>query len=135
MQEVRRLIASGPPHPRETGGRRRGGASADDSASRYATARRRQRPWRRRHRPAGSSNAPVGRPLAAPLVPAPLLAGSATSRRCGRRRVLAGAGLALIAGAAAVSLAGAARIGDRLATGRPAWIVLAAGFELLSVLG
>jgi uncharacterized membrane protein YbhN (UPF0104 family) len=49
--------------------------------------------------------------------------------------VLVGAALALVAGAAVVSVFGAARIGDRLATGRPAWIVLAAGFELLSVLG
>jgi uncharacterized membrane protein YbhN (UPF0104 family) len=52
-----------------------------------------------------------------------------------RRRVLVGAALAVVAGAAVVSLSGAAKIGDRLATGRPAWIAVAAGFELLSVLG
>jgi uncharacterized membrane protein YbhN (UPF0104 family) len=49
--------------------------------------------------------------------------------------VLVGATLALFAGAAVVSLSGVAKIGDRLATGRPAWLVVAAGFELLSVLG
>jgi uncharacterized membrane protein YbhN (UPF0104 family) len=49
--------------------------------------------------------------------------------------VLVGAVLALVAAAAVVSLSGAAKIGDRLASGRPAWIALAAGFELLSVLG
>jgi uncharacterized membrane protein YbhN (UPF0104 family) len=52
-----------------------------------------------------------------------------------RRRVLGGAAFALVAGAVVVSLSGAAQIGDRLATGRPLWIVVAAGFELLSVLG
>ena len=52
-----------------------------------------------------------------------------------RRRVLVGVAFALVAGAAVLSLSGAAKIGDRLASGRPVWIVVAAGFELLSVLG
>jgi uncharacterized membrane protein YbhN (UPF0104 family) len=134
MQQVRRLTVPGPPVTREPGGRRRSGASADRSAPYYSGARRR-RPWRRRPRPAGPSNAPVGRPLAAPPVLAPPLPGSATSTRRVRRRVLVGAALAVVAGAAVVSLSGAAKIGDRLATGRPAWIAVAAGFELLSVLG
>jgi uncharacterized membrane protein YbhN (UPF0104 family) len=63
------------------------------------------------------------------------LSGPATSTRRVRRRVLVGAALAVVAGAAVVSLSGTAKIGDRLATGRPAWIAVAAGFELLSVLG
>jgi uncharacterized membrane protein YbhN (UPF0104 family) len=55
--------------------------------------------------------------------------------RITRRRGLVPVVLALLAGAAVVSLSGAANIGDRLATARPGWIILAAAFELLSVLG
>jgi uncharacterized membrane protein YbhN (UPF0104 family) len=43
--------------------------------------------------------------------------------------------IALVVGAAVVSLSGTAAIGDRLASARPAWIILAAAFELISVLG
>jgi uncharacterized membrane protein YbhN (UPF0104 family) len=43
--------------------------------------------------------------------------------------------LALVAGAAVASVVGASAIGGRLAEGRPGWLVLAAGFELVSVLG
>jgi uncharacterized membrane protein YbhN (UPF0104 family) len=43
--------------------------------------------------------------------------------------------IALAVGAAVVSLSGTAAIGDRLASARPAWIILAAAFELISVLG
>src|SRR5258708_36842892 len=71
------------------------------------------------------------RRLTAP-VRGPPLPWSATSTRHVRRRVLVGAALAVVAGAAVVSLSGAAKIGDRLATGRPAWIALAAGFGRLS---
>jgi uncharacterized membrane protein YbhN (UPF0104 family) len=49
--------------------------------------------------------------------------------------MLVAAVLALVAGAAVVTVSGAADIGERLATGRPAWIVLAAAFELMSILG
>ena len=97
--------------------------------------RRRHLPWRRRHPRAAPSDARVRVPLSAPSTLAPLLPGAATLRQRTRRRALVGATLALFAGAAAVSLSGVAKIGDRLATGRPAWLVLAAGFELLSVLG
>jgi uncharacterized membrane protein YbhN (UPF0104 family) len=97
--------------------------------------RRRDPPWRRRRRAAGTSDARIRLPLSASSTLAPLLHRSATLRQRARRRVLVGATLALFAGAAAVSLSGVAKIGDRLATGRPAWLVLAAGFELLSVLG
>jgi uncharacterized membrane protein YbhN (UPF0104 family) len=55
-----------------------------------------------------------------------------TSRR---RRVMLLAVMALVVGAVVVSLSGAAAIGDRLASGRPAWIILAAAFEIMSVLG
>jgi uncharacterized membrane protein YbhN (UPF0104 family) len=49
--------------------------------------------------------------------------------------VLVAAVIALVATAAVVSVSGAAKIGERLTTGRPAWIILAAAFELMSVLG
>jgi uncharacterized membrane protein YbhN (UPF0104 family) len=97
--------------------------------------RRRRAPWTRRHRLAPPSNPRIRPQLAVPSTLAPFRPGSAILRQRARRRVLLGATLALFAGAAAVSLSGVAKIGDRLATGRPAWIVLAAGFELLSVLG
>jgi len=136
MQHVRRLAVPGLPHPRVAGRSRRSRTSAGDSAPYYPPARRRRRPWRRRPRPAGASDARVGQPLAALPAPELPLAGSATtSRPRVRRRVLAGAAVALVAGAAVVSLSGAAKIGGRLASGRPVWIVAAAGFELLSVLG
>jgi uncharacterized membrane protein YbhN (UPF0104 family) len=43
--------------------------------------------------------------------------------------------LALAAGAAVVTVSGAAAIGSRLVNGRPAWLIVAGGFELVSVLG
>jgi uncharacterized membrane protein YbhN (UPF0104 family) len=43
--------------------------------------------------------------------------------------------LALGAGAAIAAVSGLAHIGERLGNGRPAWIILAAGFELVSALG
>jgi uncharacterized membrane protein YbhN (UPF0104 family) len=49
--------------------------------------------------------------------------------------VILAAVIALVVGAAVVSVSGAAAIGNRLASGRPAWIILAAAFELISVLG
>src|ERR1700757_312705 len=97
--------------------------------------RRRHPPSLGRRRPARPSDARGRLPLSASFPLAPILHGSATLRQHARRRVLVGATLALFAGAAAVSLSGVAKIGDRLATGRPAWLALAAGFELLSVLG
>lgn len=51
------------------------------------------------------------------------------------RRVGLLAILALVAGAAVASVVGAGAIGGRLVEGRPGWLVLAAGFELVSVLG
>jgi uncharacterized membrane protein YbhN (UPF0104 family) len=43
--------------------------------------------------------------------------------------------LALVAGAVVVSVSGAANIGKRVESGRPTWLVLAVGFELISALG
>jgi uncharacterized membrane protein YbhN (UPF0104 family) len=79
----------------------------------------------------------VGRRLlAAPAKPESLLlASSARLGRGARRRAVVLAILVLVAGAAVVSVSGAANIGERLATGRPAWIILAVGFELMSALG
>jgi uncharacterized membrane protein YbhN (UPF0104 family) len=42
---------------------------------------------------------------------------------------------ALVAGFAVAAVSGAAGIGARLADGRPAWLILAGGFELMSALG
>jgi uncharacterized membrane protein YbhN (UPF0104 family) len=55
-------------------------------------------------------------------------------RRAWRRVSLLGL-LALLAVAAIVGIAGAAGIGERLARGRPAWLIVAAGFELTSAVG
>jgi uncharacterized membrane protein YbhN (UPF0104 family) len=65
----------------------------------------------------------------------PPLLGSAKLRRDARRRAAALTVLALFAGAAAAAILGAADIGERLTKGRPGWITLAAGLELLSALG
>jgi uncharacterized membrane protein YbhN (UPF0104 family) len=43
--------------------------------------------------------------------------------------------LALVAGFAVATLSGAAGIGARLMHGRPAWLILAGGFELMSAFG
>lgn len=43
--------------------------------------------------------------------------------------------VAVVAAAALTSVFGAAKIGARLASGRPAWLILAAGFELMATLG
>lgn len=56
------------------------------------------------------------------------------ARRPGRPVVLAILALILVAAVAAAAW-GAAGIGARLASGRPPWIALAAGFELVSALG
>jgi uncharacterized membrane protein YbhN (UPF0104 family) len=77
----------------------------------------------------------VLRALATPARPEPPLLASAKLRRGARHRLLVPAVTAVVAGAAVVSLSGAANIGQRLTTGRPAWIILAAAFELMSVLG
>jgi len=52
----------------------------------------------------------------------------------GRRVVVLGI-VAVLAGAAAANASAVTDIGERLARGRPAWIILAAGFELASALG
>src|ERR1700678_339022 len=57
-----------------------------------------------------------------------------TLRRA-RRGILVAAGVALVAGFAVVTMSGAAGIGVRLAHGRPVWLILAAGLELISALG
>ena len=52
-----------------------------------------------------------------------------------RRRLVVAAILAVVTGAVAVSLSGTAAIAERLASGRPGWLIVAVGFELMSVLG
>src|ERR1700691_675517 len=64
-----------------------------------------------------------------------LLPGRAKPARQARRRIVVMATLALVAGFAVAAVSGAAGIGARLAQGRPAWLILAAGFELMSALG
>jgi uncharacterized membrane protein YbhN (UPF0104 family) len=53
----------------------------------------------------------------------------------GRRRIVVLASFALAGGFAVAVASGAAGIGARLAHGRPAWLVVAAGLELISALG
>ena len=55
--------------------------------------------------------------------------------RRARRRIMVLAGFALVAGFAVAAVSGAAGIGARLAHGRPAWLIVAAGLELISALG
>jgi uncharacterized membrane protein YbhN (UPF0104 family) len=74
--------------------------------------------------------------LPAPTEPEPPLPpGSAMLGHRARRRIVVLATLAVVVGAAAVSLSGTAAIGQRLASGRPAWLIAAVVFELMSVLG
>ena len=70
----------------------------------------------------------LGKPELPPL-------GSGKLGREARRRVLVMAILALVAAAALTSVSGAAKIGARLTSGRPAWLILAAAFELMATLG
>jgi uncharacterized membrane protein YbhN (UPF0104 family) len=56
-------------------------------------------------------------------------------RRPTRRRILVLAGVALVVGFAVAAVSGAAGTGMRLAHGRPVWLILAAGLELISALG
>jgi uncharacterized membrane protein YbhN (UPF0104 family) len=64
-----------------------------------------------------------------------LLPGRAKPARQARRRIVVMATLALVAGFAVAAMSGAAGIGARLAQGRPGWLILAGGFELMSALG
>jgi hypothetical protein len=52
-----------------------------------------------------------------------------------RRRVLVLVTLALMAAGAVAAASEVAGIGPRLSEGRPAWLILAAGFELISAFG
>jgi uncharacterized membrane protein YbhN (UPF0104 family) len=75
-------------------------------------------------------------PVVASAKPEPALLRSAAKLRRGPwRRVVVLAVLAFVAGAAVVAALGVANIGGRLTKGRPAWIILAVGFELVSALG
>ena len=67
--------------------------------------------------------------------PEPLLLGSGKLVRGSLRRVLVIAIGALVIAAALASVSGAAKIGAHLTSGRPAWLILAAGFELMATLG
>ena len=99
--------------------------------SSYSAARR-PRPGRRRQRQVTAS---LRGELGTPERPQQHLSGAAKPRRQARRQVLVATVLALVVGATVVSLSGAAQIGERLATGRPGWIIVAAAFELVSILG
>jgi uncharacterized membrane protein YbhN (UPF0104 family) len=63
------------------------------------------------------------------------LPGRAKPARRARRCIVPLAALALVAGFAVAAVSGAAGTGARLAHGRPAWLILAGGFELVSTLG
>jgi uncharacterized membrane protein YbhN (UPF0104 family) len=92
--------------------------------------------WRPRRRLIRSGIPHVRRRLlTVPARPEPVLPGSARLGRDARRRVVVIALLALVAGAVVVSVSGAANIGKRVESGRPTWLVLAVGFELISALG
>ena len=52
-----------------------------------------------------------------------------------RRRILVPAVIALLAGFAVAAVSGVAGIDSRLAHGRPVWLIVAAGLELISALG
>jgi uncharacterized membrane protein YbhN (UPF0104 family) len=91
------------------------------------------RPGRRPPSRAGRTRA--RRPIAAPARPKPPPPGSLKPTLKPRRRALVLAILAILAGAAVAGAAPVADIGGRLATGRPAWILSAAGLELVSALG
>ena len=70
-----------------------------------------------------------------PAKPESPLLGSARLGRQARRRLLAMTLVALVASATLASVSGAAQIGARLTNGRPAWLILAAGFELVATVG
>jgi len=63
------------------------------------------------------------------------LLGSARLGRQARRRLLATALVGLVVSAALASVSGTAQIGARLTSGRPTWLILAVGFELVATLG
>src|ERR1700685_2204286 len=65
----------------------------------------------------------------------PALLVSGELRRAALRRIIVVGILAAVAAAALASVSGAATIGAHLTNGRPAWLILAAGFELLATLG
>jgi len=90
------------------------------------------RPGRRQR---GSSKARVRGGIAAVAKPELLLLRSKPGRETGRRVLVALALLALLAAAVVAVVSGAAGIGTRLSEGRPAWLIFAAGFELMSTLG
>src|SRR2546430_4541042 len=90
----------------------------------YPVARRLGAASRRQGRPSRSRDARVRGRLAAPH-----------KRELGRRVMLLLAILALVAAAVVAGIAAAAGIGARVSEGRPAWLILAAGFELMSALG
>jgi uncharacterized membrane protein YbhN (UPF0104 family) len=64
-----------------------------------------------------------------------LIPGRARPAGQARRCIVVMATLALVAGIAGAAVSGVAGIGARLADGRPAWLILAGGFELMSALG
>src|SRR5438270_283624 len=89
-----------------------------------------------RHRRApASGTARARRALAGLAKFGPLLLGSAKRRPRTRRRAVRLTISGLVAGSAIGAALGVAHVSGRLAKGRPGWLFLAVGFELLSALG
>ena len=101
---------------------------------RYPAAGRPGAASRRERRPGGASDTGARRGLAALAKPELLLRGSKLRRQT-RRPAVVLVMVALVALAVAAVASEAAGIGARLSEGRPAWLILAAGFELMSALG
>jgi len=104
------------------------------SPDRYPAAGRPRAPARRPRRPRRSRDSRVRPVLAAFAKPELLLRGSKLKRQT-QRRVVVLVMLALVAVAVLAVASEAAGISSRLSEGRPAWLILAAGFELVSALG
>jgi uncharacterized membrane protein YbhN (UPF0104 family) len=92
-------------------------------------------PVRRHRRAPASGTARAWQALAGLAKFGPLLLGSAERRPRARRRAVVLTISGLVAGAAIAAALGVAHVSERLTKGRPGWIVLAVGFELLSALG
>lgn len=92
--------------------------------------------WRHRYAAAGRPGAASSHKRRRRASDTPELSLRASNpKRQALHRVLVGVMLALVAAAVVTAASGASRIGPRLSEGRPAWLILATGFELISALG